>query len=179
MPTKFTVIATSQTAGITFLQLTVNNQNVSLSRDSGGNISGTKVMMLPDSFPAAVTIKALLPTDWTLSLNVETIPDKKSVLKQATEESGTLVGGVASHLNHPLAGGMFGQTGETDAARFQMDEEQDVVGGETSPGKHFDGEEVGTCQDSQVGGDEIPPGGLLAPFRCRWMPYRRRMFPTV
>ena len=87
MPTKFTVIATSQTAGITFLQLTVNNQNVSLSRDSGGNISGTKVMMLPDSFPAAVTIKALLPTDWTLSLNVETIPDKKSVLKQDLREA--------------------------------------------------------------------------------------------
>jgi hypothetical protein len=41
----------------------------------------------------------------------------------ATEESGTLVGGVASHLNHPLRGGMFGQTGEADAARFELNEE--------------------------------------------------------
>jgi hypothetical protein len=49
---------------------------------------------------------------------------------QATQESGNLVGGVASHLHHPLGSGMFGQTGETDAARFQMNEEQDVVGGE-------------------------------------------------
>ena len=64
----------------------------------------------------------------------------------ATEESGTLVGGIASHLNHPLGRGMFSQTGETDAARFQMNEEQDVVGGEASPGEHFDCEEVGTCQ---------------------------------
>ena len=60
----------------------------------------------------------------------------------ATEESGTLVGGVASHLNHPLGGRMSGQTGETDSTRFQTNEEQDVVGGETSPGEHFDGEEV-------------------------------------
>ena len=36
---------------------------------------------------------------------------------------------------------MPGQAREADAARFQMDEEQDVVGGETSPGEHFDGEQ--------------------------------------
>ena len=57
------------------------------------------------------------------------------------------LGGVASHLQHPLGCGMFGQTGEADAARFELNEEQDVIGGETSPGEHFDGEEVGTCQD--------------------------------
>jgi hypothetical protein len=65
---------------------------------------------------------------------------------------------------------MFGQTGETDAARFQMNEEQDVVGGETSPGKHFDGEEVGTCKDGDVGGNEILPGGIVAPLGCRLYP---------
>src|ERR1022692_1039039 len=84
----------------------------------------------------------------------------------ATEASGTLVGGVASHLKHPLGGGMFGQTGETDAAGLQMNEEQDVVGGETSPGEHFDGEELGTCQDGHVRGDEIFPGCILAPLGC-------------
>ena len=80
----------------------------------------------------------------------------------ATEESGTFVGDVASHLNHPLGGGMFGQTGEIDAARFQMNEEQDVVGSETSPGEHFDDGEVGTCQDGRVRGQlgrpAIPKG---------------------
>src|SRR6202051_1814637 len=73
----------------------------------------------------------------------------------AAEESETLVGGVASHLNHPLGGGMFGQTGETDAARFQMNEEQD---------------EVGACQDGHVGGDEVLPGCVLAPLGCRLDP---------
>jgi hypothetical protein len=33
-----------------------------------------------------------------------------------------------------------------------MNEEQDVIGGETSPGEHFHGEEVGACQDGHVGG---------------------------
>jgi hypothetical protein len=51
-----------------------------------------------------------------------------------------------------------------------MNEEQDVVGGETSPGEHFDREEVGTCQDGHVGGDEILPGGILAPLGCRLDP---------
>jgi hypothetical protein len=97
------------------------------------------------------------------------IPIVKKVA-HATEESRTLVGGVASHLNHPLGGRMSGQTGETDAARFQMNEEQDVVGGEASPGEHFDGEEVGTCQDGHVRGDEILPGGILAPLGCRLDP---------
>src|SRR5712672_2981187 len=48
------------------------------------------------------------------------------------------------------------------------DKEQNVVGGETSPGEHFDGEEVGARQDGHVGGNEILPGSILAPLgrRC-------------
>ena len=88
----------------------------------------------------------------------------------ATEESGSLVGGVASHLNHPFGGGMSGQASETDPARFQMDEEEDVVGGETSPGEHCDGEEVGTCQDGHVGVNEILPGGIVNPLGRRGDP---------
>src|SRR5689334_21129427 len=84
----------------------------------------------------------------------------------AAEESGTLVSGVASYLHHPLGGGMFGQTGETHPARFQMNEEQDVVGGEASPGEHFNCEEVGTSQDGHVAGDAILPGGVLAAIGC-------------
>jgi len=76
----------------------------------------------------------------------------------ATEASGDLVGGVACHLEHPVGGRMSGQAGEGDPARFQMDEEQDVVGGETSPSKHLNREEVGSCQDGEVRGDEILPG---------------------
>ena len=62
---------------------------------------------------------------------------------------------------------MLGQTGEIDAARIQMNEEEDVVGGETSPSEHFHGEEVGACQDGHVGSDEIFPCGVLAALGCR------------
>ncbi len=82
MPNAFTVTATSQTPGVTFLQLTLDMQDVPLQRDSSGNISGTKVMTLPNQFTGDVTIKALLPTDWTLSLSIRTVPDKTSVFKQ-------------------------------------------------------------------------------------------------
>jgi hypothetical protein len=43
-----------------------------------------------------------------------------------------------------------------------MNEEQHVIGGETSPGEHFHREEVGACQDGHMGGNEILPGGFLA-----------------
>src|SRR5262249_52495287 len=40
--------------------------------------------------------------------------------------------------------GIFGQAGETHPTRFQMNEEQGVVGGEASPAEHFNCEEVGS-----------------------------------
>src|SRR6476619_7057326 len=82
----------------------------------------------------------------------------------SAKKTGTLVGSIASHLEHPFGRGMSGQTGETDTAGFQMNEEQHVVGGETSPGEHFDGEEVGAGQDGHMGGNEILPCGVLAPL---------------
>jgi hypothetical protein len=51
-----------------------------------------------------------------------------------------------------------------------MNEKEHVVGGKTSPCEHLNGEEVGTCQDRHVGGDEILPGGILAPLGCRLDP---------
>ena len=47
----------------------------------------------------------------------------------ATEAPGTLVGGVASHLKHPLGGRVSGQTGEGDPSRFPSNEEQDLAPG--------------------------------------------------
>src|SRR4051812_4390841 len=84
----------------------------------------------------------------------------------ATEAPETLVGCIASHLEHPFGGGMPGQAREADA-RFQMDEELDVVGGETSPSQHLHCEEVGAGQHGHVGSNEIPPGGLVAPLGRR------------
>ncbi len=61
---------------------------------------------------------------------------------------------------------MPGQTGETDAARFQLDEKQHVVGGETSPCKRFHREEVGAGQDVHVRSNEIPPRRFLTARGC-------------
>jgi hypothetical protein len=35
---------------------------------------------------------------------------------------------IARHLDHPLFAGMFGDSGEGDASRLQVQEEQNVVG---------------------------------------------------
>src|ERR1035437_136777 len=51
-----------------------------------------------------------------------------------------------------------------------MNEKEHVIGGKTSPGEHFNSEEVATCQDRHVGGDEILPGSILAPLGCRLDP---------
>jgi hypothetical protein len=61
---------------------------------------------------------------------------------------------------------MFGQTAETHPTRFQMNEEENAVGGEASPGEHFNCEKVGTSQDGNVGGDEILPRSVLAALGC-------------
>jgi hypothetical protein len=60
--------------------------------------------------------------------------------------------------------------GRINPARFQMNEEQHVVGSETSPGEHFNGEEVGIYKDRHVEGDEILPGSILAPLGRRHAP---------
>ena len=67
----------------------------------------------------------LIPVDRRTSRNAGqnfAFPIMKKV-PHATEESGTFVGGVASHLNHPLGGGSLVKPAEADAARFQMNEE--------------------------------------------------------
>ena len=47
---------------------------------------------------------------------------------------------------------------ETDVTRRRQAQ---MIGGETSPGEHFDCEEVGTGQDGHMGGDEILRGGIF------------------
>jgi hypothetical protein len=61
---------------------------------------------------------------------------------------------------------MFGQAGETHPATFKMNEKQDVVSGEprqvsTSTVKKS------VPARTHVGGNEILPGGILAPLPAR------------
>jgi len=52
------------------------------------------------------------------------------------------VDSIASHLHHPLLGRILGDFGERNAARLQVQKEQDVVGCQPAPGEHFNREEV-------------------------------------
>ena len=92
---------------------------------------------------------------------------RTSRISLAHQAAGALVGRVPRHLQHPLRCGMSRNTGEGDSAGFQLDEEQHVVGGETSPGQNVDREEIRASQDRHVCGNEFLPGGLLGPLRCR------------
>jgi hypothetical protein len=47
--------------------------------------------------------------------------------------------------------------GDADATALQMDEEQNVVRDQSSPGEHFHRKEVGTRQNVFMGGDKILP----------------------
>jgi hypothetical protein len=100
-------------------------------------------------------------------------------LAKAPKAPGTLVGGIASHLEHPCGGRMSGHAGKGDASRFQMDEEQDVVGGKTSPGQHLNGEEVGACQDGEVGAMKSLQVVVWLRFGAVGIPCLRRMLRTV
>jgi hypothetical protein len=82
MPNKYTVNASCATGEVTFLKLMLNGSKVPLSADGAGNFSGSTTLSLPDSFQGTITIKALRPTGWTVSLEVLTIPNSISVLKQ-------------------------------------------------------------------------------------------------
>jgi len=48
-----------------------------------------------------------------------------------------VVDSVASQLRHPGFGRVPGEAGEGDAPGFQVEEKEDVVGRETTPGRHF------------------------------------------
>src|SRR5262245_39999851 len=82
------------------------------------------------------------------------------------EPARRVVDSVARHLRHPGFGGMAGDAGESDASAFQIKEEQDVIGRESTPGQHFDSEEVAAGKYGHVGGDEVLPSRALAAFVC-------------
>src|SRR5712692_3916663 len=73
---------------------------------------------------------------------------------------------VARHLVHPSFRGMPRDTSETYTPSFQVEEEQNVVRGQTSPREHFDGEEINAGQDRHMRSDQILPICVLATLRC-------------
>src|SRR5215472_14749954 len=60
-----------------------------------------------------------------------------------------------------------GDSGQTDKATLQVNEEQDVVCHQPTPGEHFDCEEIDAGQHRHMRLNEFLPGRGLAPLR-RW-----------
>jgi len=85
----------------------------------------------------------------------------------AVAECSGVADSIASHLRHPGFGRVSGEAGEDHAPGLQVDKEEEVVCYETTPGQDLEGEEVCPDKDGHVGGDEVPPTGILASLR-RW-----------
>ena len=81
---------------------------------------------------------------------------------------------------HPLLRGVPGDASQRHPSCFQLDDKQNIVRGQTSPGKYLGGEEVRACQNRHVGSDEVLPGSRLAAFRSRRdpMPCAERSRPS-
>ena len=84
---------------------------------------------------------------------------------------------ITSHLLHPLLRRVPGDAGQRHSPCFQLDDKQNVVRCQTSPGEHLGGKEVHACQHRHVGGDEVLPCSRLAPFRSRRDPMPAQNVP--
>ena len=91
------------------------------------------------------------------------------VVKQVaavTQCSGRVVGSVARHLSDPGFRRVACDAGKRDTSGLQIEEEKDIVGGESTPSQHLHSEEVGAGKHSHVRRDEVlPGGGLTASWR--------------
>ena len=77
-------------------------------------------------------------------------------------------GYISGDLLHPRLIGMNGEPGDIHPAALEMDEEQHVVGHQSAQRQHLCGEEVGPCQQRQMGPNErCPCAGALSLRRRR------------
>ena len=86
---------------------------------------------------------------------------------------------ITSHLLHPLLRRVPGDAGQRHPSCFQLDDKQNIVRGQTSPGEYLGGEEVRACQNRHVGSDEVLQVVVWLRFGAGAIPCRRRTFPTV
>src|SRR5690349_15513349 len=84
-----------------------------------------------------------------------------------TDRAGLVIDYIASDLRHPAFGRVPGDTGEGNAARLQVEKEEDAIRNETTPGQDFNREETCSGQDGHVSGDEDFPSRALASLG-RW-----------
>lgn len=57
-------------------------------------------------------------------------------MQSKADREQSAIDSIASHLHHPLFGGVLGDSGERDAARLQLQEEENVVSRQAAAGEH-------------------------------------------
>ena len=55
---------------------------------------------------------------------------------------------ITSHLLHPLLCRVPGDASQRHSSRFQLDDKQNVVRDQASPGEYLGNEEISACQNS-------------------------------
>jgi hypothetical protein len=85
---------------------------------------------------------------WGLIFKLGTFPRACAFRPQA---AGRLIHGISRDLRHPGFGGMPGNASQGHAPGFQMQEEEHVIGSQTSPGQHLHREEIRAGEDRQYG----------------------------
>src|SRR5262245_23998947 len=83
------------------------------------------------------------------------------------QDAASLHGHIAGHLLHPQLVWVNGDSRDVHPAAIKVDEEQHVVGHQSTQREHFGGEKVGPCQQRQVGPNEGRPCGRALALRCR------------
>ena len=91
---------------------------------------------------------------------VEQIP---AILKEAPSVHGY----VPCHLLHPAVSRMDGDPSDVYLAAFDVDEEQNIEGHQSTKGEDLHTEEVGSCEDRQVRTNERCPCRRVLPLRGR------------
>jgi hypothetical protein len=119
-----------------------------------------------DFVPAVESVLCLLPLTYPGNRAELRVPITQYV-PPLIEESPALPGRVACHLLHPSLVWVARDSGQTDAAALQMNEEQDVVRHQTAPSEDLDREEVDLGQYNQMRLNEFLPRHVLAAFRRR------------
>ena len=74
---------------------------------------------------------------------------------------------------------MGGDAGDVYTAALEVDEEQHVVGHQSSKRQNLDREEVGCREEGEVGPNEFRPGGVRLRSGAGGIPWRRSTLPTV
>jgi hypothetical protein len=139
-----------------------------------GNASSPLVLLATATAAAGIFTRDGSGVGQALAFNADGTPNTAATpaalgenISIAVNGLGEWTPGVARHLLHPFLVGMPGNSGQADTPTLQVNEEQDVVCHQPTPGEHFDREEIDAGQHRQMRLNKVLPRRGLASLR-RW-----------